>query len=106
MPQLDLTSRDDIDNPIAEADLLDARAFPSGKAPGPDEFGCKFYKAFHEKVVPLMLRMVTDSIKNMRLPSSLNEADICLLLKKGKDETDPASYRPISLLNCDHKVIT
>lgn len=53
-----------------------------------------------------MLRMVTDSIKNKRLPSSLYEADICLLLKKGKDEADPASYRPIALLNCDHKVIT
>lgn len=50
MPQLDTTSRDGIDTPITEADLLDAiRAFPPGKAAGPYGFGCEFYKAFHKK---------------------------------------------------------
>lgn len=53
-----------------------------------------------------MLRMVNDSVSNKRLPNSLYEANICLLLKKGKIETDLASYRPIALLNCDQKVIT
>lgn len=54
-----------------------------------------------------MLRMINDLIKNKRLSSSLYEANICLLVKKkGKEETDPASYRPIALLNCDHKVLT
>lgn len=107
IPQLDGASRDDIDTQISVDDLLEAiRAFPSGKAAGPDGFGCKFYKAFHGQIVPLILRMVNDSVKNTRLPSSLYEANVCLLLKKGKAETDPASYRPIALLNCDQKMIT
>lgn len=97
IPQLDGVARDDIDTPISEK---------KRKAAGPDGFGCEFYKAFQGKIVPLMLRMVIDSVRNYRLPNSLYEANICLLLKKGKVETDPASYRPIALLNCDQKVIT
>ncbi len=34
------------------------------------------------------------------------DANISLILKKGKDEMDPASYRPIALLNSDLKIFT
>lgn len=37
---------------------------------------------------------------------SMYNANISLILKKGKDETDPASYRPIALLNSDLKIFT
>lgn len=46
----------------------------------------EFYKAFHDKLAPLMSRMVNDARKN-KLLSSLYEANIGLLLKKGKEET-------------------
>lgn len=52
------------------------RAFPSGKAAGPDGFGCEFSKVFHERIVPVMLRMVNDSVKDKWLPWSLYEANI------------------------------
>ena len=35
----------------------------------------------------------------------MSEANICVLLKKDKDETDPGNCRPIALLNCDLKII-
>lgn len=107
VPQLDSAARDDLDAPFSETDLLNAiRAFPSGKTSGPDGFGCEFYKSFHDKIVPLMLRMVKDSMRNKTLPSSLYEANISLLLKGGREAVDPASYRPVALLNCDLKIIT
>lgn len=53
-----------------------------------------------------MIRMINDALERKRLRGSLYEANISLLLKKGKEETDPASYRPIALLNYDHKIIT
>lgn len=107
VPQLDSAARDDMDDPISKTDLLSAiRAFPSGKTSGPDGFGCEFYKSFLDKIVPLMLRMVNDSMRNKTLPSSLYEANISLLLKGGREEFDPASYRPVALLNCDLKIIT
>ena len=100
VPQLITESRDDLDALISVTNVLDAiRSFPSGKAAGPDSFGCEFYKAFHERIVPLMFRMVNDSEKNGKLPSTLYEANICLLLKKGKEDTNPelSSYCPVKL---------
>lgn len=41
----------------------------------------------------------------MLFPSSLYEAHVCLLLKKDRDDTDVTSYRPLSLLNSDQKII-
>ncbi len=49
--------------------------------------------------------MINHSFENKQLPRSLYEANICLLLKKDRDDTDPSSYRPLSLLNCDQKIV-
>ncbi len=43
--------------------------------------------------------------KNGRLPPNMNSANISLLLKPGKDPVLPTSYRPISLINVDTKII-
>ena len=40
------------------------------------------------------------------LPLSLHRADITLLLKSGKKEQLLNSWRPISLLNTDYKLLT
>ena len=40
-----------------------------------------------------------------KLPESFSTAIIIVLPKKDKDLLDPASYRPISLLNTDYKII-
>jgi len=50
--------------------------------------------------------MIKESIKNKKLPDSLYTANISLILKKDKDQTDPSSYRPIALLGSDLKVFT
>lgn len=40
------------------------------------------------------------------LPDTLSEASISLLLKKDKDPLLCSSYRPISLLNVDFKILS
>lgn len=82
------------------------KSFTLGKTPGPDGFGVEFYYAFHEQLAPILLRMINESAVTHLLPPSLYEANICLILKKNKDPKEPANYRPISLLNTDHKIIT
>lgn len=46
--------------------------------------------------------MFNDTFTHGSLPKTLTEASIILLLKPGKDCTD---CRPISLLNCDVKIL-
>ncbi len=105
--QLSEATKEELEGLFTEADILGAiKSFPSGKTPGPDGFGCEFYKPFGSKLAPYFLRMINDSYENDRLLSSLYEANISVLLKRGKDDIDPANYRPIALLNFDQKVIT
>ena len=67
------------------------RAFPTGKAAGPDWVGPEIYKAFHRVFTPRWLRMIRDTIKNKQLPSSLSEDKMCVILKKDMDETQVAT---------------
>lgn len=106
-PKLDTAFRESLDSDFSLSELQDAiRAFPTGKAAGPDGFGPEFYKAFLGDLSPFLLRMIRDTFKNKQLPPSLSEANICVLLKKDKDDTDSGSYRPVALLNYDLKIIT
>lgn len=75
------------------------------KAPGPDGFPLDFYKKFSAQLAPLLFDMYKESFEQGFLPASLNQASISLLLKKNKDPTLCSSYRPISLLNADVKIL-
>lgn len=78
---------------------------PNNKAPGPDGFPAEFYKNFWSILAPLFIRMITESKHNSRLPATSNTASVSLLLKHNKDPTLPSSYRPISLINVDTKIM-
>lgn len=73
---------------------------------GPDGLSSEFFTTLYDILAPLLLRMIINSKKDNALPDTLYEANISLILKKNKDETDPASYRPIALQNFDRKVVT
>lgn len=50
--------------------------------------------------------MFIESFERGTLPPTLNLAHIALILKKGKPSDQCASYRPISLLGVDCKLIS
>lgn len=76
----------------------------SGKAPGPDGIPVEVYKKISNILSPFLLRMYKQSQLEGNLPPTLTQATITVLHKKGKDETEVGSYRPISLLNIDGKI--
>lgn len=78
----------------------------NGKSPGPDGFSIEFYKKFANQITPILHRMFSHSMESERLPPTLYEVNITLLLKQDRDETEPSSYRPISMLNVDFKILT
>ena len=74
----------------------------SSRAPGPDCFPSEFYKAFSNLLCPMLSSVFTETL---RLPSTFNQAQISLLLKKGKGPLEYSSYWPISLLNSGYKLL-
>lgn len=80
-------------------------AMQSTKAPGPDGYPIEFYKNFSTKLTPLILEMFNDLLGTGALPQTLIEASITFIPKPRKDRTQCGSYRPISLLNSDIKIL-
>ncbi len=78
----------------------------SSKAPGPDGFPIEFYKKFADLLGPLLVAVYNESFNTGTLPLTLTQASISLLPKEGKDPTRCESYRPISLLNVDFKILS
>lgn len=78
----------------------------NGKSPGPDGLSNEFYKSLRFKLIPYLFKMYNKAYEEESLPPTLNEAVITVLPKKGKDLEQVASYRPISLLNSDQKILT
>lgn len=76
-----------------------------GETPGPDGIPIEIYKIFRTKLIPPLIEMYHESLRSGSLPPSLNTAVITLLLKPGKTPTLCGSYRPISLLNNDLKIL-
>ena len=76
-----------------------------GKAAGPDGIPIDIYKAFKNKLLPPLLNMVEEIFEKGCLPPTLQGALITVILKPGKDPSRCGSYRPISLLNSDTKLI-
>ena len=97
----------ELECPITVAELEEAvKSLQSGKSPGPDAFPAEFYKTFWKQMAPHLLEMFTESYNSGLLPHTLNQTCISLLLKKGKDPLSCGSYRPISLLNVDFKLLS
>lgn len=79
-------------------------ALKSGKAPGPDGIPAELYKKFSHILIPFLHRMFKQAQLDGNLPPTLTQATVTVLHKKGKDELNVGSYRPISLLNIDYKI--
>lgn len=83
------------DSPISSQEITEAiKALPAGKSPGQDGFTVEFFKCYAEDLLSLFEKMLADAFEDGRLPPSLNQAIITLILKKDKDPTDCKSYHP------------
>ena len=88
-----------------ETDTLPTiETIPSGKSPGPDRIPNKFYKTFSAVIGPILTKVFNEAHQQNTLPPSMLEGIITVLYKK-RNRNDPRNYRPITLLNCDYKIL-
>ena len=92
------------DGPLTEDELLAAvRGMARNKAPGLDRLPLEFYLSFWSLLAPDLLSVLNFSFRHGHFLMFLRSGVITLLFKKG-DRSNPANWRPITLLNVDYKI--
>jgi uncharacterized protein YerC len=70
-----------------------------GKAAGFDEIYHEFIKNFDAQAKEWTISFMNDIVTTSKIPKLFKRAKVISIIKNGKDGTDSAHYRPISLLS-------
>lgn len=98
--------REYLSQPITVEEVTEVvKSLPNGNVPGPCGFTSEFYKAYIGQLAPHIVAMYGDAYDKQILPPSLREALLIALLKPNKDAAKCESYRPLSLINTDTKIL-
>ena len=81
------------------------KCLSAGRSPGGDGFPTDFYRSFSDLLAPRLLTVFQDAFQRGSLPESMQNAIITLIHKKGKDPQHCGSYRLVSLINVDAKIL-
>lgn len=107
MPKLETDQAEKLESPITEGEIRKAVSLMNtGKSPGNDGFPAEYYKEYIDILAPVLVKVYQEAFEKGYVPPTFNEALISLIPKKDRDITDPANFRPISLLNVDSKILT
>lgn len=99
LPTLSNEQKIRLDAPIKEEEVRDAiLSRKNGKSPGLDGFPIEYYKKYIDILAPVLHKVYLEALEIGSLPGTFNDALISLIPKKDRDISDPASYRPVSLL--------
>ena len=74
------------------------------KAPGPDKIRADTLKLAGNPLIGALTKVVNYVLATGYFPARWKEGECIFLHKPGKPPSDPASYRPITLLNLVRKV--
>lgn len=99
-------ARERLEAPITLEELTSALgALEPGRAPGPNGFPIDFLRSSMPLLGPHILALIEDALDRATLPRDWHHAEIVLFLKPGRPPEDPSSYRPVSLINFEPKLL-
>ena len=95
---------EDVD--VSDEEVLKSlkRASP-GTSPGPDGLPMDLWRKYRALFAPPLARLSSAMAAGGGLPPGFHDGNITMIFKAG-DRTDPANYRPITLLNSDYRAYT
>lgn len=97
---------DEYSSPFTEAEINIALAeTKTNKAPGFDGIHPEFLKYCGPFTIKWLAKFFTNILQTGIVPAKLKSSKIIALLKPGKPEENPKSYRPIALLSCLYKLL-
>ena len=105
-PKLTEEQSTTMDRELTIKELYEALSTCKDSAPGPDGIPYSVYKKYWSLTGQIILEAWKYSLEVGKLPPSHLESAITLLPKEGKDTKDIKNWRPITLSNCDSKIIT
>ena len=98
--------RDFLNSPITELEIRKAiKEMKPEKSPGDDGLPADFYKCFLDDLIETLVELFNNIRLSTIFPKSQKNAIIKLLYKKG-DHRLLKNWRPVSLLNCDYKIMS
>ena len=97
---------DPVSNPITLEELRKTLATCRDSAPGPDGIPYSVIRELWTMIGPLILASWNYSLTTGNLCPSHRLSFLKLIPKLGKDINKLTNWRPITLSNCDHKIIT
>jgi hypothetical protein len=93
-------------SPLLKEEIYEVLLTCKDSAPGPDGISYSFYKHFWSFFGDVLTQSWQEGVNNGNLLDSHNSSILKLLPKIGKDVTKLTNWRPITLSNCDHKLLT
>lgn len=106
LPVLERGDSEHLDRAITVEEIEGAlKTFANHKSPGLDGFPVEWYRLYAPSLLSRLLKVFNTSRQEGELPTSMREALIVLLPKPGKNPEECESYRPISLINTDVKIL-
>lgn len=107
LPSLSRDTGVELDRPITEEEVQRTiNSMATRKSPGPDGFPVEWYKRNIDFHSARLVTLFQQSFNMASLPASFYEAVIVVIHKSGKPQDCCGSYRPISLININAKILT
>ena len=92
--------------PLNPDELLETLKAAKDSCPGPDGIPYSYIRALWDIFYPILIDSWGFSIQTKELPLSHKVSTLKLLPKTGKDLKELKNWRPITLSNCDFKLIS
>ena len=107
IPKINPDSVSICEQPISYKEINSAiKNLKMNKSPGTDGLTAEFYMFFHKDIKQNLYDCINYSFQNKILSIEQRRGVLKLIPKKDKDLTNMRSFRPITLLNTDYKIIT